>query len=260
MKALKIVFILIAIVFVGVFGYYQIKYNSDDISFKNPFSSTEKKKDNVVFRLSNIEMTLNRDWNNPSKNAGELKVDFVIENISIQPQKLYLQDIGVFDSKELFFAPSLDKYSKLNPLLGYAEINPNMKRKFTIVIDVTIDDIYAIAYSDHIQRNGKQRFIDNVRMRRYEYETFKNMIDVKSNSKYTKISDSQFKEITVPPSPIPNKANAEEIIVDLNDYLGSPIDDTDWNYTEIDKEIELHLKEKGVYFSNKKKAWVRIEK
>lgn len=139
-------------------------------------------------------MTLNRDWDNPSKNAGELKVNFFIENISTQPQKLYLQDIGVFDSKELFFAPSLDKYSKLNPLLGYAEINPNMKRKFTIVIDVTIDDIYAIAYSDHIERSGKQIFINNIRKRKYKFETFEDMLTVYKKGVFEDISKPKYIE------------------------------------------------------------------
>ena len=237
MKVLKIVFILIAIAFVGVFGYYQIKNNSDNIHFKNPFGE-DKKKENVVFQLSSIESTLRHGWHSQDRNTGEFTVSFIVENISTQPQSLYPQNIGVFDSKDQRFAPSLNLYSKVNPLLGYAEINPKTKKKFTLIFEVPINEVYYVGYTDNIESIGKQVFIDNIQQRSYKFETFEDMINAKNKSLFTD----------------------KEIEVDLNDYLGSPNDNTDWNYTEIDKEIELHLKEKGIYFSNKKNAWVRIEK
>ena len=43
--------------------------------------------------------------------------------------------------------------------------------------------------------------------------------------------------------------------VDLNDYLGSPDDDTDWNYTEIDDEAAKYLDSLGIYWDSNKGYW-----
>lgn len=43
--------------------------------------------------------------------------------------------------------------------------------------------------------------------------------------------------------------------VDLNDYLGSPDDETDWNYTEIDDDIQKYLDSIGVYWDKDKEYW-----
>jgi len=43
--------------------------------------------------------------------------------------------------------------------------------------------------------------------------------------------------------------------VDLNDYLGSPDDDTDWNYTEIDDDQQKYLDSIGVYWDSNKGYW-----
>lgn len=43
--------------------------------------------------------------------------------------------------------------------------------------------------------------------------------------------------------------------VDLNDYLGSPDDDTDWNYTEIDDEQQKYLDNLGIYWDSDKEYW-----
>ncbi|MDR1516675.1 MAG: hypothetical protein LBS52_01005 [Dysgonamonadaceae bacterium] len=53
-----------------------------------------------------------------------------------------------------------------------------------------------------------------------------------------------------------------EEIVDLNDYVGTPDDGTDWNYIGFEdekeaKEFEELLKSKGIYWSNSKNAWVK---
>lgn len=260
MKALKIVFILIALAFVGVFGYYQIKYNPDSIHFKNPFGEN-KKKENIVFQLSNIETALRYSWYSQDKNTGELKVDFIVENISTQPQLLYPQNIGVFDSKENRYAPSLNLHSKINPLLGYDEINPKAKKKFSLIFEVPLNDVYSVGYTDNIESIGKQIFIDNIRQRKYEYETFEDMINAKNKSTFTDISKIQLKEETVTLKPAQIiESNSKEIEIDLNDYLGSPNDETDWNYTEIDEKTELHLKKIGIYFNHKKNSWVQIKK
>lgn len=43
--------------------------------------------------------------------------------------------------------------------------------------------------------------------------------------------------------------------VDLNDYLGSPDDETDWNYTEIDDDTQKYLDSIGVYWDKDKEYW-----
>lgn len=43
--------------------------------------------------------------------------------------------------------------------------------------------------------------------------------------------------------------------VDLNDYLGSPCDETDWNYTEIDDEAAKYLDDLGIYWDSNKECW-----
>lgn len=43
--------------------------------------------------------------------------------------------------------------------------------------------------------------------------------------------------------------------VDLNDYLGDPDDETDWNYTEIDDEGAKYLEKIGIYWDSDKGYW-----
>lgn len=43
--------------------------------------------------------------------------------------------------------------------------------------------------------------------------------------------------------------------VDLNDYLGIPDDETDWNYTEIDDEEMKYLEKIGIYWDSDKGYW-----
>lgn len=47
-----------------------------------------------------------------------------------------------------------------------------------------------------------------------------------------------------------------EIEVDLNDFLGTPDDGTDWNHTELSEDCHEALASKGVYYSENKGAWV----
>jgi hypothetical protein len=54
-----------------------------------------------------------------------------------------------------------------------------------------------------------------------------------------------------PPKPIP----MPEDRIDLNDYLGTPDDGTDWNYTEISEEEQKYLDDLGIYWDNNKGYW-----
>lgn len=42
----------------------------------------------------------------------------------------------------------------------------------------------------------------------------------------------------------------------MNNYLGTPDDGTDWNYTELSEDYYEALASKGVYYSENKEAWV----
>lgn len=213
MKALKIVFILIAIVFVGVFGYYQIKYNSDDISFKNPFESKsfDKYKIEVSEGKTELEKTAIIKYNNMLS---------TIYDKQVKTKKLNLEDKNEFYKYAYDFLSYISKNEK--------NISNSLKIEFENKLKLFSSDLDV---SENQNINNHNRSI-----------------------KPQKIED----EVMAPKIEVGDKK--KEIEVDLNDYLGSPNDNTDWNYTEIDKEIELHLKEKGVYFSNKKNAWVKIEK
>ncbi len=264
MKILRIVFILIAITFIGVFSYYQIRYNSNNGYFKNIFGENTKKED-IVFSLSNIHMTLKPSRYSLDMNAGTLKVDFIVENISAQPQLLYPQNISVFDSQKNRHAPSLDIYSKINPLVGYDEINPKTKKNFSLIFEVPINEVYSVGYSDNMERVGKQIFIDDVLERRYEYVTIEDMIKAKKNSDFLDISLPQDGVVPINQNmkldlEDKNTSNNKEVVVDLNDYFGSPDEDIDWNYMDMDENSKAYLKENGIYFSTKKNAWVKLIK
>lgn len=50
---------------------------------------------------------------------------------------------------------------------------------------------------------------------------------------------------------------ANEIEVDLNDFLGTPDDGTDWNYTELSEADCKALARQKIYYSVNKGAWVK---
>lgn len=50
---------------------------------------------------------------------------------------------------------------------------------------------------------------------------------------------------------------ANEIEVDLNDFLGTPDDGTDWNYAELAEEGYKALVRQKIYYSVNKGAWVK---
>lgn len=52
---------------------------------------------------------------------------------------------------------------------------------------------------------------------------------------------------------------ANEIEVDLNDFLGTPDDGTDWNSTELSETECKALARQGIYYSESKGAWVKDE-
>ena len=51
----------------------------------------------------------------------------------------------------------------------------------------------------------------------------------------------------------------EEIKVDLNDFLGTLDDGTDWNYTELSETDCKVLARQKIYYSENKGAWVKVK-
>lgn len=224
-----------------------------------------------VFHLTNMKMTLDKEWSLP-KGIAIVKLDFTIENIAKEPQTLYLNDLSLFDYNDCQYSASTTFNSKLNPLLFSETINPNTKKGLSVIFEVPQNEIYCVGYSDNIERIGKQFFVDKIRNIKCEYVTFNEMVEVHKrllNQSSRRTSSTQTKEIIVPEvefeKPIKSTYDSlikegtnptNEIEVDLNDYLGTPDDETDWNYTELSEDYCKALASKGVYYSKNKGAWV----
>lgn len=224
-----------------------------------------------VFYLTNMKMTLDKEWSLP-KGIAIVKLDFTIENIAKEPQTLYLNDLSLFDYNDCQYSASTTFNSKLNPLLFSETINPNTKKGLSVIFEVPQNEIYCVGYSDNIERIGKQFFVDKIRNIKCEYVTFNEMVEVRKrllNQSSRRTPSTQTKEIIVPEvefeKPIKSTYDSlikegtnptNEIEVDLNDYLGTPDDETDWNYTELSEDYCKALASKGVYYSKNKGAWV----
>lgn len=224
-----------------------------------------------VFHLTNMKMTLDKEWSLP-KGIAIIKFDFTIENITKEPQTLYINDLSLFDYNDCQYRASTTFNSKLNPLLFSETINPNTKKELSIIFEVPQNELYSVGYSDNIERIGKQFFVDKIRNIKCEYVTFQEMVEVRKHllSQPPKSApSSQTKEIIAPKiefeepvksaydSLIKEGTNpANEIEVDLNDFLGTPNDETDWNYTELSDDACKVLARQKIYYSVNKGAWV----
>lgn len=223
-----------------------------------------------VFHLTNMKMTLDKEWSLP-KGIAIIKLDFTIENITKEPQTLYINDLSLFDYNDCQYRASTTFNSKLNPLLFSETINPNTKKELSIIFEVPQNELYSVGYSDNIERIGKQFFVDKIRNVKCEYVTFQEMVEVRKHllNQPPKSASSQTKEIIAPKiefeEPVKSAHDSlikegtnptDEIEVDLNDFLGTPDDETDWNYTELSEDYCKALASKGVYYSKSKGTWV----
>lgn len=224
-----------------------------------------------VFHLTNMKMTLDKEWSLP-KGIAIVKLDFIVENITKEPQTLYINDLSLFDYNDCQYSASTTFNSKLNPLLFSETINPNTKKELSIIFEVPQNELYSVGYSDNIERIGKQFFVDKTRNIKCEYVTFNEMIEVRKrllNQPPKRTSSTQTKEIIAPKiefeEPVKSAYDslvkegtnpANEIEVDLNEFLGTPNDETDWNYTELSEDYCKALASKAVYYSKSKGAWV----
>lgn len=225
-----------------------------------------------VFHLTNMKMTLNYDLSLP-KDVALVKLDFTIENISKEPQTLYSNNLSLFDYNECRYDVSTTFNSKLKPLIFSETINPNTSKELSIIFEVPKNELYSVGFSDNIERVGKQVFIDKIRNIRCEYVTFKEMKEVRNRllNQPTKQSQSHKTEEALAPEIIFEEPSTSvydavtkkgtnptnEIEVDLNDFLGTPDDGTDWNSTELSETDCKALVRQEIYYSESKGAWVK---
>jgi hypothetical protein len=275
-KHISLVLVILLVISVGG-NIWQYIDNNESVNFlnQNPEEKIEPKK---VLLVRDVEMTLNYDWNAPQGNA-TLKLDFNIENISSEPQTIFTQNISVFDYNNCRFEVSSTIHSKINPLLFSENINPKTIKPFSLIFEVPRDELYCIAYSANIYSEGKQIFTDKIRNIKCEYDTFEDMLFVRKNSIFVDISKPQSqsqinrpqaREEIVPEIILAKPSSsaydaltkkgtnpANEIEVDLNDFLGTPDDGTDWKYTELSETDCKALARQKIYYSINKGAWVK---
>ena len=209
-----------------------------------PLNETQK-----VFHLTNMRMILNYDFSsNLPKDIAVVKLDFTIENVSKEPQTLYQNNISLFDYNNCRYDVSTTFNLKLNPLLFSETINPNTSKELSVIFEVPQNELYSVGYSDNIERIGKQTFVDKIRDIKCEYAIFKEMVEVRNHlSKQTpkKIKTPKTEEVApkvlFDDEPVNSAYEsltkkgtnpANEIKVDLNDFLGAPDDGTDWTGLE----------------------------
>ena len=87
-------------------------------------------------------------------------------------------------------------------------------------------------------------------------EIWRNAIYELVNVSYDTVPKVRRERSTIEPEILaPKVQTVPKDRVDLNDYLGSPDDDTDWNYTEIDDDQQKYLDSVGVYWDINKGYW-----
>ena len=227
-----------------------------------------------VFHLTDTKMTLNYDFSGSlPKDVALVKLDFTIENISKEPQTLYWNNLSLFDYNECRYDVSTIFNSNLKPLIVSETVNPNTSKELSVIFEVPKNELYCIGFSDNIERIGKQIFIDKIRDIRCEYVTFKEMKEVRNRllnqptkqSQSHKIKEELAPEIIFeePSTSVYNTVTKKgtnptnEIEVDLNDFLGTPDDGTDWNSTELSETDCKALARQKIYYSESKGAWVK---
>lgn len=245
-----------------------------NLKVQNNVQNTQKPTNNErvvpVLELSQIEMTLVKDWSLPD-GVGLLKLTFMVKNLSKEPQVITIDDLSVFDCNDCLYTVSTSFNTKFNPLLYAEMINPNTSKELAVVFEVPEDELYCIGMSDKLVRSGRQAFVDQINEIQCEFENFEEMNKVriqisKEPSRFAiktwnwdnddempypavegSVFDSLFREGTNPDN---------EIEVDLNDYITSDRK-TDWNHTELCEGSCQELLQQGIYYSKSKDAWVK---
>ena len=87
-------------------------------------------------------------------------------------------------------------------------------------------------------------------------EIWRNAIYELVNVSYDTVPKVRRERSTIEPEILaPKVQTVPKDRVDLNDYLGDPDDETDWNYTEIDDDQQKYLDSIGVYWDSNKEYW-----
>ena len=164
--------------------------------FKSSITTENVEK---VLQLSDIEMTLDREWSLP-KSSAVVKLDFKVKNISKEPQTIYQTNLSIFDYNECRYDVSTTFNSRRNPLLFSETINPNTQKELSVIFEVPQGELYNIGYSDNIESVGIQVFVDKIRSIKCKYRTFEEMIKVRerlaeSPSEFKNISKTKIEEV-----------------------------------------------------------------
>ncbi len=232
MKGEKITFIVLALMLIIGFSYYQLKDETFNLPFGNPLN--KKSADLKGFHIDISE--------------GDTEVEKTViikyNNLLIETEKMYNKKLS---GKEISIKESNYIYEVSNNFLSYLgknETNIQDKLKKNIVTKM---EAFA-KYSNSLPLDNNVNIED-----KNKKETRLEKREEIDNSSKTRITPIDIVDIG-------KTNNSQEIEVDLNDYLGSPDDETDWNYTEFDDEAVEYLKGMGVYYSQKLNSWVRVKK
>ena len=274
MKSTKLLWSIVICLALGLLVSLLFNAGIIDLS-KASKKSILPEKSSRKLQLSGIQMTLDREWSLP-KGTAVIRLDFTVRNISKEPQTINQTELSEFDYNDCRYDVSTTFYSKRNPLQFSETLNPNNEKELSVIFEVPQNELYCIGFSNNIDCVGKQTFVDKIRNIKCEYETFKEMINVRDSllkqpSKYKKEPKNKEEEIipkvvfTEPKESVYESLTKkgtnpdEEIKVDLNDFLGTPDDGTDWNYTELSETDCKALAKQKIYYSENKGAWVKVK-
>ena len=149
----------------------------------NPFAflkhSSDSKQTEKVFQLTNLNLTMNKDWRLP-QGISYVRLDLTIENISKEPQLLHPNNLSLFDYTNCRYDISTLYTSTIDPYLFSETINPNTKKEVSVVFEVPQNELYIVVCSDDMELIGKHSFTDKIRNVKCEYVSYQDMIEVRN--------------------------------------------------------------------------------
>ena len=160
--------------------------------------------------------------------------------------RLQLDEYGRTEKKWGCVAPFIVSFLIIGTVIYviYSYSNRD-KQKVRTSIEFSVPEVLkknqSRTNSANVAQPGKQNNVPKVVEQEIAVEV---LVAEPSNSAY----DALTKKGTNP---------ANEIEVDLNDFLGTPDDGTDWNYTELSEADCKALARQKIYYSVNKGAWVK---
>lgn len=232
MKAEKITFIVLGLMLIIGFSYYQLKDETFNLSFGNPLN-----KKSADFKEFYIDV---------SEGDTEVEKTTIIKynNMLIEAEKMYNKKLS---GKEISIEESNHIYDLSNNFISYLGKNEtNVQDKLKQNILTKLKDFTK--YSSRLPLDNET----NVESKE-SIEKIREKVEIIDNTNKTEVT-------SIEPVDQYETNDSREIEVDLNDYLGHHGDETDWNYTEFGDETVEYLKDKGIYYSHKLNSWVRVKK